>query len=851
MSSEIPFAIPNRRFQPAKVAALPFRFKAGGGGAAMPDMQHHHRNTTKVSHKPFKPRFSTKNTLRDRSKGKTGSVENGTRKTKHQQVMSKFDKRNQAKQKRLTKQREHAKVNDVFAGKDGAPRIVAVVPLCDNIDPHGSIASLNSSLDAVDTQEPLGTSFAQYDRFKQKVKYVPAERQLFTALDACRIADYVLFILSAEEEVDEFGELMIRSVESQGISTVYTAVNGLDKVEPPKRRPQTVSSLKSYIQHFFSGQEKVFSLDSPQECQNLIRSLCTTTPKGIQWRDNRSWMVVDDARWAEDGPDMTTSSPDCKDLIVTGVVRGKNLKADRLVHVGDWGDFQVAKISTVRINHSNKAKGDTMAVDSNANVDSVETPSADQETLDELAPAEVAMADTDGDAASTITSSRKGVLLDDQRYYSEDESEDDEFPKAKRVPRGTSKYQSAWYLDDVSDSGSDLEDVEENEQDSRTDDFGDQMDVDDLANGNEHFIEPEQSEFAETEGFVEPFPEDHAEGLSAFRSKRKGEAEEDLRFPDEVELHPNVVARERLDRYRGLRSLKTSTWDTEEDKPHEPEDWSRLVDVTDYKGAKNKVMHEALTGGIAPGTRVQVHLKNVPSSVQPSHVRSEAVAMFSLLRHERKHTGVNYTFTLDSEYPEPLKSKDEIIVQCGPRRFVINPLFSQMNNTPNDVHKSERYLHPGRTAVASFTGPLTWGAVPVLYFQQTASEEDMNQMVTSTGEDRGSSLQLIGHGTSLAPSTSRVIAKRAVLTGEPYKVHRKMVTVRYMFFNADDVAWFKALRIWTNRGRQGTIKESLGTHGYFKAVFDGKIGMQDAIGLSLFKRVWPRPARPLQSCPSR
>ena len=55
--------------------------------------------------------------------------------------------------------------------------------------------------------------------------------------------------------------------------------------------------------------------------------------------------------------------------------------------------------------------------------------------------------------------------------------------------------------------------------------------------------------------------------------------------------------------------------------------------------------------------------------------------------------------------------------------------------------------------------------------------------------------------------------------------------------------WFKALRLWTKRGRQGFVKESLGTHGYFKAVFDGRVGPLDAVGVSLYKRVWPRVAR--------
>ena len=36
------------------------------------------------------------------------------------------------------------------------------------------------------------------------------------------------------------------------------------------------------------------------------------------------------------------------------------------------------------------------------------------------------------------------------------------------------------------------------------------------------------------------------------------------------------------------------------------------------------------------------------------------------------------------------------------------------------------------------------------------------------------------------------------------------------------------------------LEESLGTHGYFKATFDGKINPQDSVGVSLYKRMWPR-----------
>lgn len=103
--------------------------------------------------------------------------------------------------------------------------------------------------------------------------------------------------------------------------------------------------------------------------------------------------------------------------------------------------------------------------------------------------------------------------------------------------------------------------------------------------------------------------------------------------------------------------------------------------------------------------------------------------------------------------------------------------------------------------------------------------------------------QLVATGTLLPPSTNRVIAKRAVLTGHPYKIHKRLVTIRYMFFNDQDVAWFKALQLWTRRGRSGFIKESLGTHGFFKAEFDGKINPQDSVAVSLYKRIWPKWAR--------
>ncbi|KAK3397050.1 hypothetical protein B0T20DRAFT_415118 [Sordaria brevicollis] len=786
---------------------------------------HSHRPTTKTSNKPFKSRHATKSSIRNAAKGKVAE-ERGVRKTPHQQVMSKFDRRNRNKQLQLQKHKEHLQETSIFTGKDGAPRNVAVIPLCSDGDAAEAIKSLNASID-IETEVPQGAFRVPVDRFKQKLQYFPLKRDLTACLDAARVADYVVLVLSAQEEVDELGELILRSVESQGLSTLFTVVQGLNKIEPQKQRLSVISSLKSYITHFHPEQEKVFSLDNRQECSNLMRSLCSTTPKGIRWRDERSWMLVEEVKFGES-------------TVLTGVVRGKGLKADRLVQVGDWGTFQVEKITAAPLARRKRGE-EGMNVEEGAE-EILDQPTEDRDDLVDLAPEEVRMEDDDdemNDGMTTMTTSKKGVLLDDHHYFSEDEPE--AYTAPKKLPKGTSKYQAAWYLDDdVSDSGSDME-----EDDEMEDDEEEEARPEDGEEGLAGYAPTEAggTEYPQTEGgFIQPDAEEDAMQLEAYRNQKRDEARDDLEFPDEIELHPNVLARERLAKYRGLKSLRSSPWQEDEDRAYQPEEWERLLKIQDYQASKIRAAREALVGGVAPGTRVHVYLKDVPATIQQSYNPSQPVTLFSLLRHEYKKTAVNFLINLSADAAAPIKAKEELIMQCGPRRFVINPLFSQGGNTPNDVHKYCRFLHPGQSAVATFMGPVTWGAVPTLFFKRQVPGSVLNE----DGEPVSNlPLTLVATGTALPPSTSRVVAKRAILTGHPYHIHKKIVTIRYMFFNREDVEWFKALPLWTRRGRSGFIKEALGTHGYFKATFDGRINPQDSVGVSLYKRVWPRNAKQL------
>lgn len=744
--------------------------------------------------------------------------------------MSKLDRRNFNKQRQQVKHEAHQKENSVFAGRDGAPRNVAVIPLCTDGDAAAAARSLNECLD-LDYDISLGVTRVPIDRFKQKLQYIALPRDLTACLDAARVADFVVLVLSSDVEVDDLGELILRSIESQGLTTLFTVVQGLDRIEPAKHRSTVVDSLRSYIAHFHPDQHRIYNLQNRQECTNLMRSLCSTTPKGIKWRDDRSWMLVEEVRFGNSDEASTR---------ITGVVRGRGLNADRLVQVGDWGSFKIEKITDATLVKSGK-NADVTTITGDGPEFVLAQPTEDQDDTTDLAPEEVS--DADGgmdldDAMSVAPSAKKGVLLDEHHYFSDDEGN---VPyDTKRVPKGTSKYQSAWYLDDnVSESGSDMTDMDMKDNEEPEEEAQPEDGIEGLAGVAETEAGP--SEYPRSEApFMELDDDEDAAQLSQFRIKKKDEAKEDLEFPDELELHPNVLARERLQRYRGLKSLATSPWEQDEDKAFEPEEWKRLLQVQDYQASRVRMTREALVGGLPAGTRVHIYIKGVPSEVKATFGSARPLTLCSLLRHENKRSAVNFLFNLSADYTRSIKSKEELIIQYGPRRFVINPQFSTGNNTSNDVHKFCRFLHPGQSAVATFLGPVAWGSVPALFFKRAVAGEEKGE------DDSDLPLTLVGSGTSLPPSTNRVIAKRVTLTGHPYHINKKVVTIRYMFFNREDVEWFKALPLWTRRGRSGHVKEALGTHGYFKATFDGRVNPQDSIGVSLYKRVWPRNATPLK-----
>lgn len=434
-----------------------------------------------------------------------------------------------------------------------------------------------------------------------------------------------------------------------------------------------------------------------------------------------------------------------------------------------------------------------------------------------------------------------------------------------RVPKGTSAYQAKWLAaiesdeedeDDLDDEDGDVMDDGENAPLQEDDDgLRPSWEADDE---EYEYIDPDATDSqargtSTAGGLHQDLPMDvenaqyetYMSNKRSDRSKREKESKDDLEFPDEVDTPLEIPARERFARYRGLKSFRTSAWDPYENLPR---DYARCFMFQDYKIMGRKLAQRAAEEGVEPGTRVTIYIKNVPRAALQRHSPSHPLVVFGLLQHEHKFSILNFTTTRNTEFDGDIRSKDELIVQLGCRRFVINPLWSQhtqgnAGKGSNNVHKFERYLRPGPNAhVGTAYMPITFGSnVPALIFKDTSKVDPDSQKAAAVSG--GSRYQLVGTGSLLGVDPTRIIAKRIILTGHPYKVHKKTATIRYMFFNQPDVDYFKPIELRTKKGRTGHIRESLGTHGYFKAGFDGQIDMMDTICLNLYKRCFPKWAR--------
>lgn len=874
-------------------------------------MPHSHRPTLKQVNKPFKSGHATKGAQKRAAKGTplahTGKNEaqparahktNPLRAAGNAQG-SRSNRRNEAKQ--ISQQKRAALVEStrVFTGsglrgeqraggrgpaKAGAPRICAVVPLTPDTDAWEAVCGLERDGEALGLRAAPGRgpeeaqakhmAYCELEatRFRQTLQFLPLPHgALLPTLDACRCADFVMLVLSASTSIEpgSWGELCLRTLQAQGLPLAIAAVLTLRSAdEQPwakaKKSAQSKDaqgvrkSLLSFMQYFCPEVQKVHVLDEAASRSVLVRTLVTSAPKRVAWRDFRAWVVGEDAEFVPEADDRGL-------LKVHGWIRGAPLSANRLVHIPDFGDFAVDRITYAPAGAKRSAD---VAMDD---------ASSDQPR--ELRAGDVLEARNDDEADDLVSENEPDPLANEQTWPTEEEMADapaaaadaDELPpaapgttpreilKKKAEDDARKRYQAAWIIEEEDEGDAD-EDEEDGESDTGAEASDDMEEGSlpeepraDAAAADEEPEEPEEMAADEDDDFDMAALEEYRAQQRREREAMK-EEEQAAQFPDEIDTPFEIPARQRFARYRGLESIYTSYWDPYEDLP---EDYARLFQFDDFSKTRKRVESDAVLEGVSPGIRACVWIRDVPRAAAERALRVGGHAhadkkqddvpfvLFGLMRHEHKKSVVNFTVTRNTEYETPVKSKDPLLVCLGFRRYMANPVYSQhvrnVGRRGNSVYKFERFLPHGiGAAVGSVYAPVTFGGanVPVVLLRMRAESKEYGY--DDLGISAEQSPHLVGAGSVLDVAPTRIIAKRLVLSGHPYKLHKRTATIRFMFFNADDVRYFRPITLHTKMGRTGHIKESLGTHGYFKAHFDGPLSQMDTVLMSLYKRVYPR-----------
>ncbi|NWZ20947.1 TSR1 protein, partial [Asarcornis scutulata] len=748
-------------------------------------------------------------------RGAAGRVPVKVQSRRQRRELGRADRRHQALQ--LRRQRKEAVLAEKrsLGSRDGPPHLVVVVPLHSRAAAHAALRLLqNQDLAVLRVDEGKAGGFALLcPQLKQRWRFVTAQTgDLHAALDLAKVADSLLFILDPVEGWDSAGEYCLSCLFAQGLPSYALAVPGGTDL-PPKKRIDAKKKLSKVIEKRFP-EAKLFSLNTEQESSLLLRHLATQKQRHLAFRDRRAHLLAYAAEFLP-----SPESDRVGTLKVSGFVRGQPLDVNGLVHIVGHGDFQMSQVDAppdpLSLN-PRVVKGRKKTQDMDVQEDCVNGTEEMEEDVKLLMKAD----------ASKQESLQSEVVPDpmegEQTWPTEEELQEAEASqradRVVKVPRGTSKYQAAWIVEDKEGSDEDG-DVDDDIDDDMMEEAASQ-EGESSAEEEEHSEEECEtmtvSECVRDDQYDEKVEEDE-QMLEKFKQERMDEM-----FPDEVDTPRDVPARVRFQKYRGLKSFRTSPWDPKENLPR---DYARIFQFQDFfrtrKHLFRQIEKEEAEGALV-GWYVTLHISNVPVGVMESFREGKPLVLFALLPHEQKMSVLNFLVRRHPTSSEPVRAKEELIFHCGFRRFRASPLFSQ--HTSADKHKLERFLRPDAALVVTVYAPITFPPASVLLFKQRSNGMH----------------DLIATGSLLAVDPDRVIIKRLVLSGHPFKIFTKTAVVRYMFFNREDVMWFKPVELRTKWGRRGHIKEPLGTHGHMKCHFDGQLKSQDTVLLNLYKRVFPK-----------
>ncbi|KAK0086595.1 hypothetical protein PV325_002904 [Microctonus aethiopoides] len=772
----------------------------------------HRPGALKQTNKAHKTgRHRSKGAINLAAKGKT-NVKEVTRQTKKE--LSKEVRRNQCQQLRKKKRDEVIALKRNFGSSLAPPILITVIPLHQDISTQSIVSMLTDADEAAAViSNNQGVTHISIPRFKQRYSIiVPPIGNTFATLDAAKVSSTILFAMSPVDVsyissqhnlIDSWGEEIMEACISQGLPSTVVALTNLKSVNIKKHHE--LKQVSQSLINKWLPEEKILPLNNAADALNLLRKVGSQKQRKVAFRDKRPYLLAEDVEFSSGENQIGT-------LKISGYLRGVPLSVNSIIHMPGFGDFQLSQIDASNdpypITNSDSSKG--INIDGQVRIlekaDPQKQESLESENIPDPMDAEQTWP-TDEEIASAEAEHLKKKTV-------------------KLVPKGTSEYQAAWIVDDNDElSNDDYSDSEDDGSDDEKMSIAQaQSDVENSdkegMDDNEEYETLTVSEAPNDDNRYDDQMDIYEELESM---KKLKDAKLDAHFPDEMDTPQDISARIRFQKYRGLESFRTSPWDPQENLPY---DYSRIFQFENFDRTRKRVFKESEDiEGAMPGWYITLHIKNVNEEHFKCFKKLEdaPLIVIGLLANEHKMSLLNVLLKRKADIDaQPIKSKERLIFQCGFRRFSACPIFSEHTN--GSKHKYARFFQPNDTVVASMYAPITFPPCRVMCYKK------QNYGI----------MELVASGNVLSADPNRLVIKRVILSGHPFKVNKRSAVIRFMFFNREDILWFKSVQLHTKYGRRGHIREPLGTHGHMKCVFDGQLKSQDTVLMNLYKRVFPK-----------
>ncbi|CAF3913900.1 unnamed protein product [Rotaria sordida] len=762
----------------------------------------HRPGALKQQNKRFKSgRHRSQHEIKRSTKGRVAEKKHA-RSLKRLNVTNKQDRLNTAIQIRKQKLQANREIRQTIGAIDGVPQIITVIPLSSDVNIYSIIELLTNSIDdkkSFDEATQCGARIYTCSKLRSKFCFLtPTVTNLENVLDAAKMSDTIIYVLSSSNGISIEGDYLLDLINVHCLSgnVIYSIIESNDDsmstISSSTSRNSSLKNLEKYLEKKFSN-VKLIPLNNPQDGQRLLSKLTQQKLIKITKTFSRPYLFAQTFSYLNPKSSKST-------LKLSGYLRGIDLSPNDLVYIPNLGTFQLEKIEQHQFQRDSDGIIKTI-------VDKTFIP------------------DPKLQRSLVFEAEQDPMNFDqEQTWPTKEDIQQSERQLKKRVPKGTSQYQAAWILSDDEDNDSlnQQNDFDEDHQEMMTDYADDLQSI--KLDKEEHEEDEEEEEEEEMDELVmNPNNYDEKTDLEEDKQtlKKLKEAKLDEQFPDEVDTPMDVPARVRFQKYRGLKSFRTTKWDPKENLPS---DYGRIYQFPNFRAMIKQIQSEQehnqhKQDHAQVHSYVTLYVKDVPvSRFEPGH----HLFVTGLLPYEQCLSVLNIVLNRTNDSEIILKSKERLIFHVGFRRFASSPIYSQHSNGVK--HKFERFFRPRQTLVATCFGPITYPPASVLAFKQFPDGRQ----------------ELVATGSLLSVNPDRIILKRIVLSGHPLKIHKRSAVVRYMFFNPDDVNWFKPIELRTRWGRRGHIKESLGTHGHMKCQFDGILKSQDTVFMNLYKRIYPK-----------